>query len=326
MSMQENAQRVILDAKREKREAAKKIADEEKRKKRIAKGGTGEVAGGKVGQPPPIIEENGCIMDNLLKEIRSGTSLKSTGRKGTIRRKSTLSTADLKKLKSMVSKEATPPRGSRGPSAEREMSMNLLPPSSLHNLTPPDTPISADGNNTIAAAPQHTTPTELKNTITTNSHLDVTEMPHHDTQTTSSTHHNDNNTTPTTDQNQPSLSTDNSPTSKQPSIMLPNHSPTVETTPTSENHTPKQVSQQPVAVAAGTGGLVAVGEKPNNMLKTPAYVGPQMSRVLSPITEAESSTMSSSNDATVSGGVCVCSCCSLVFPLICVEGAPWIVM
>lgn len=86
-----------------KREAAKKEAEAKK-----AAGGGGK---GKGVAPPPEQENDGCIIDNLLKEIRAGTTLKSTGKRGsTIRRKpTTLSNSDLGKLNSMVTRATTSP-------------------------------------------------------------------------------------------------------------------------------------------------------------------------------------------------------------------------
>ena len=107
LTIQENHQRAILEAKRLKREAAKKEADAAKKKKGI-----------KVGKAPEV-EEEGCIIDNLLKEIRAGTSLKSSGRKATVSRKSStrLSHSDLGKLNKIVSRANSVRRStSRSPS------------------------------------------------------------------------------------------------------------------------------------------------------------------------------------------------------------------
>ncbi len=120
----------MVEQKRVKREAAKKAADEAKRKRAEAKG----EAGSKVGVVPEP-EEDGCIIDNLLKEIRAGTTLKSTGRKGTIRKKASLSSSDLGKLNSMMAKAASAtPRASRAPSEDRESELPTV--ATGHALSP----------------------------------------------------------------------------------------------------------------------------------------------------------------------------------------------
>ena len=88
---QENRQRVILEEKRRKREEARKAAAE---KKAAAKGQSAAAAA-------PEEEEEGCVIDNLLKEIRSGTTLRTTKRKST-RRAPQLSTKELEKLKKIA--------------------------------------------------------------------------------------------------------------------------------------------------------------------------------------------------------------------------------
>lgn len=89
--LQENRQRVILEEKRRKREEARKAAAE---KKAAAKGQAG------VSVVPPE-EEEGCVIDNLLKEIRSGTTLRPTQRKST-HRAPQLSAKELERLKKIA--------------------------------------------------------------------------------------------------------------------------------------------------------------------------------------------------------------------------------
>lgn len=95
----------MLEEKRKKREEAKKAAEEAKRKKLAAKGVTPAAE-------PEQPKEETCIIDNLLKEIRAGTTLKSTGQ-GSVRqrrRTSQLNKGDLQKLNQIVEKAATTPR------------------------------------------------------------------------------------------------------------------------------------------------------------------------------------------------------------------------
>ena len=92
-----------------------------------------------MGVAPPE-EEDGCIIDNLLKEIRSGTTLKSTGRKGTIRKKTSLTTSDLSKLNSVMAKaSAASPRTSRAPSRTPSLDWEegVVPNSSFPNPRSP---------------------------------------------------------------------------------------------------------------------------------------------------------------------------------------------
>ena len=94
----------MLEEKRKKREEAKKAAEEAKRKKLAAKGATPAAE-------PEEPKEETCIIDNLLKEIRAGTTLKPTG-KGSVRqrrRASQLKKGDLQKLNQIVEKAATTP-------------------------------------------------------------------------------------------------------------------------------------------------------------------------------------------------------------------------
>ena len=93
--LQENRQRVILEEKRRKREEAKKAADAKRKAK------------GKEPARASLVEDEGCIIDNLLQEIRTGTTLRKTARK-TIVRKPQLSEAELGKLKRIAACATTP--------------------------------------------------------------------------------------------------------------------------------------------------------------------------------------------------------------------------
>ena len=85
---QENRQRVILEEKRRKREEARKAAAE----KRAAAKGQAAV---------PEEEQEGCVIDNLLKEIRSGTTLRPTNRKS-VHRPPQLTATELQRLKKIA--------------------------------------------------------------------------------------------------------------------------------------------------------------------------------------------------------------------------------
>lgn len=109
--IQENDQRRQLEEKRKKREEAKKAAEEAKRKKLAAKGEA------PTAEPEEPNEET-CVIDNLLKEIRAGTTLRRTGqnsvhRRG--RRTSQLKKDDLQRLNQIVEKAAVSPRKSLTP-------------------------------------------------------------------------------------------------------------------------------------------------------------------------------------------------------------------
>ena len=96
LSLQENHQRVLLEEKRRKREEARKAAAEKKAAKLAAAGASGG------SQQEPVEEEGeGCIIDNLLKEIRSGTTLRPTQRKATVRAPK-LSSKELEQLKKTI--------------------------------------------------------------------------------------------------------------------------------------------------------------------------------------------------------------------------------
>ena len=84
---------MLLEEKRRKREEARKAAAEKKAAKAAAAGEAPE-------QQP--VEEEGCIIDNLLKEIRSGTTLRPMQRKPTVRAPK-LSAKDMEQLKKMAS-------------------------------------------------------------------------------------------------------------------------------------------------------------------------------------------------------------------------------
>ena len=109
--MQENDQRRQLEEKRKKREEAKKAAEEAKRKKMAAKGEAPT-------DEPEEPKEETCVIDNLLKEIRAGTTLRRTGQNSVHRRKrqtSQLNKGDLERLNQIVEKAAASPRKSLTP-------------------------------------------------------------------------------------------------------------------------------------------------------------------------------------------------------------------
>ncbi|XP_064401123.1 inverted formin-2-like isoform X3 [Halichondria panicea] len=101
-ALKENHQRVILEEKRRKREEQKKAAHEARQRKLGVEG--------RDPSPPP--DEPECIIDNLLKEIRAGTSLKQTNRVTVRKRKTSshLKQEDLAKLTVIVGQAATHPR------------------------------------------------------------------------------------------------------------------------------------------------------------------------------------------------------------------------
>lgn len=105
----------MLEEKRKKREEAKKAAEEAKRKKLAAKGAAPTAE-------PEEPKEETCIIDNLLKEIRAGTTLKPTGQNSVRqrRRASQLKKGDLQKLNEIVEKAATTPRKLQSPAASGE--------------------------------------------------------------------------------------------------------------------------------------------------------------------------------------------------------------
>ena len=109
--IQENDQRRQLEEKRKKREEAKKAAEEAKRKKMAAKGEAPT-------DEPEEPEEETCVIDNLLKEIRAGTTLRRTGQNSVHRRKrqtSQLNKGDLERLNQIVEKATASPRKSLTP-------------------------------------------------------------------------------------------------------------------------------------------------------------------------------------------------------------------
>ncbi len=106
--LQENDQRRQLEEKRKKREEAKKAADEAKRKKLAAKGQA------PADEPEEPTEET-CVIDNLLKEIRAGTTLRRTGQNSVHKRRrrtSQLKKAELERLNQIVEKSTASPRKS----------------------------------------------------------------------------------------------------------------------------------------------------------------------------------------------------------------------
>ena len=111
--LQENRQRVIQEEKRLKREAAKKAADEVKRAKLAAKGQT------MVEEEPKADDTN--IMDNLLKDIRTGTTLRSTNRKTLRNRKTShLNSDDMQKLNRIVREASVSPRTAKSDNNDRK--------------------------------------------------------------------------------------------------------------------------------------------------------------------------------------------------------------
>ena len=117
--LKENDQRRQLEEKRRKREEAKKAAEEAKRKKLAAKGI-------EAAAEPEEPKEETCIIDNLLKEIRTGTSLRKTGRQSVHkRRRSQLNKEDIEKLNEIVGKAASSPR--KSPSTAKEPQFTFPP-------------------------------------------------------------------------------------------------------------------------------------------------------------------------------------------------------
>ena len=89
--VQENRQREILEEKWRKREEAKRAAEEARRKK-----------GQKAKAVTEVPEEDTNIVDNLLKEIRAGTTLRRTGHGKRHSRPPTLNAEELQKLPSAL--------------------------------------------------------------------------------------------------------------------------------------------------------------------------------------------------------------------------------
>ena len=97
-----------MEEKRRKREAAQKAAAE---KRAAAKGNKPD--------SPPSEPEDGCIIDNLLKEIKSGTTLRSTNRK-TVRRTPKLSADELSKLKKKMAAHVSESKAAGTEQGERK--------------------------------------------------------------------------------------------------------------------------------------------------------------------------------------------------------------
>ena len=104
--VQENRQRVILEEKRRKREEAKRAADEARKKKK----------GTNAAPKSPVDDTN--IIDNLLKEIRAGTTLRPTSTQ-LKRHRPSLKTAELEKLKKIAEVATSPTYKSPSSSLQR---------------------------------------------------------------------------------------------------------------------------------------------------------------------------------------------------------------
>ena len=104
--VQENRQRVILEEKRRKREEAKRAADEARKKKK----------GTNAAPESPVDDTN--IIDNLLKEIRAGTTLRPTSTQ-LKRHRPSLKTAELEKLKKIAEVATSPTYKSPSSSLQR---------------------------------------------------------------------------------------------------------------------------------------------------------------------------------------------------------------
>ena len=193
----------------------------------------------------PEVADDGNIMDNLLKEIRSGTTLKSSGRKGTVRRKgSNLSSSELGKLNNMVrSSSRRSRRSSRSPSkSPREVSGEFVFPE--------------DGAETKS----------LKKLLSMESIAEHFVMPASPTRSTEAT--------ATTDATPKDAAT-------TPGSVVATPPAVIETAPTPEHKRPHQPPQKP----AKQGGGVASGEATPNITATPNTAAvPEGASAMSPPT------------------------------------------
>lgn len=125
--VQENRQREILEEKRRKREEAKRAAEEARRKK-----------GQKAKAVTEVPEEDTNIVDNLLKEIRAGTTLRRTGHGKRHSRPPTLNAEELQKLKKIAEQATTSPRSRKSSSTTSPHNRNPSSPTALPEFTFPE--------------------------------------------------------------------------------------------------------------------------------------------------------------------------------------------
>lgn len=125
--VQENRQREILEEKRRKREEAKRAAEEARRKK-----------GEKGKAVTEVPEEDINIVDNLLKEIRAGTTLRPTKHGKRQSRPPTLNAEELQKLKKIAEQATTSPRSRKSSSTTSPHNRNPSSPTALPEFTFPE--------------------------------------------------------------------------------------------------------------------------------------------------------------------------------------------